>query len=73
MTPWPADYAEQFWRAYPRRVARKPALRALDAIRRSGAVQFEVIMAGLRQYAAEQSGTDPRFVLHATSWLNQER
>ncbi len=72
VTDWPADYAEQFWRLYPRRVARKPALRALDAIRRAG-VSFEVIMAGLRQYAGEQAGTNPKFIAHAATWLNEER
>jgi hypothetical protein len=70
---WPAEYANQFWRAYPRRVAKKPAMEALERLRRSGDVTFTALLAAVERYAESVRGTDPKYVCHASTWLNQER
>jgi hypothetical protein len=55
---WPADFAEQFWRLYPRRVAKKAALAALARVRRSGEVAFPDLLAAVERYADSVVGKD---------------
>lgn len=64
---WPEDFRERFWQQYPRKVGRKPALTKLDAIRRSGVVTFDRLMAGV----AKIPSSEPRFIPHPTTWLNR--
>lgn len=63
---------EQFWDRYPRRVAKKAALkiwmRMSDEQRRQA---IAVIDDHTRMWIAEGRGT--RTIPHATTWLNQER
>lgn len=59
-----------FWAIYPRHVARIAAERAWKQ-----AVKIEApekIIAAARAYAF-QCGNDPRFILHASTFLNQQR
>jgi hypothetical protein len=70
---WPSDYAEQFWSAYPRKVAKKPSLKTLDKIKKEGNTDFYVIMLGLKNYIHAKRETEPQFILHAKTWLNEER
>ena len=70
---WPPDYAEQFWRAYPRRVAKKAALRALERVRRSGEFSFSALLAAVDRYAAATASKDIQFVAHPATWLNHGR
>jgi hypothetical protein len=70
---WPADFAEQFWRAYPRRVAKKVAMAALKRVRQSGEVAFTDLLAAVERYAESVAGQDPQYVAHAATWLNQWR
>lgn len=71
MSDWPKDYQEQFWQAYPRRVARKAAMRILDRLKKSGEVTWERLMSGVANYAAQRK--DMQFTCHPTTWLNQGR
>jgi hypothetical protein len=66
---WPKDYRERFWNAYPRKTARKPALKVLDRIFKSDAVSFAAIMAGISRIPIGEA----RFVPHGATWLNAER
>lgn len=70
---WPSNYAEQFWNIYPRRVAKKAAVRALEKVRKSGEVNFARLMQGVRMYAAAVHGKDMQYVAHPATWLNQGR
>jgi|SRR5215831_18374610 len=70
---WPADFAERFWAAYPRRVAKKAAMRALDRVRRLGEVEFPALLEAVALYAESVAGKDLQFVAHASTWLNQGR
>ena len=70
---WPADYAEQFWCAYPRRIAKKAAMRALERARRSNEVAFTELMAAVERYASAVAMKDIQFVAHAATWLNGGR
>ncbi len=68
---WPSDYRQRFWLAYPRRVGKQAAMRALDTVRQQGRVGFRELMAGVERYAA--AGLDPQFVKHPERWLRDGR
>lgn len=70
---WPRDYEEQFWENYPRRVAKKAAMKALDKVRKSGECPFEVLLSAVKFYARSVVGKDMKFVAHPASWLNAGR
>jgi hypothetical protein len=67
---WPADYAEQFWQAFPNKIGRKDALRKLENVGKSGKVSFLHLMAALYRYAGK---TDDRPFCNPATWINQER
>lgn len=68
---WPEDFQAQFWELYPRKVAKKPAIKRLVAIMKSDAVSFFDIMTGLKRYI--QLGLEDEFIAHPATWLNEER
>lgn len=59
-----------FYDAYPLKKARDGALKAYIAARNRGATH-EQIMAGCLRYAGEKRGSDPRYIKHPATWLNQ--
>lgn len=67
---WPADYWQQFWAAYPRRKAPDAAKRALDKVRKSGKVDFAVILAAVEVYSHETRNRAKEHIAHPATWLN---
>jgi uncharacterized protein YdaU (DUF1376 family) len=67
---WPEDAAEQFWSAYPNKVARTAALAALAAVRAKRVVTWDDLMAGVMAYAAK---ADDRRWMNPKNWLEGER
>jgi hypothetical protein len=65
-------FEEQFWPTYPRKVARRRALKRAVAIATTEAIRAE-IMTGLRRQLPKFTQTEERFIPHAASWLNGER
>lgn len=65
---WPADFREQFWKAYPRKSAKLAAMKALEAVRKRGAVTWDRLLSTVAAYAAT---ADPQFTKHPATWLNQ--
>lgn len=69
---------EEFWKIYPSRQnhqnPKKPARDKFRAAVKSG-TDPGAIIAGARQYAenVKATGTDPKFVAQAATWLNQRR
>ena len=61
---------DEFWRAYPRRVAKAGARAKWDAVVKRG-IDPAMLLAGAQRYATERAGTDPRYTKHPTTWLNQ--
>lgn len=59
-----------FWRAYPRKVGKAPALKAYRAARRK--VDMATIASALRVFAAAMAGRDPDKIPHPATWLNRE-
>jgi hypothetical protein len=70
---WPTDFADQFWRVYPRRVAKRAAMAALERVHRSGEVAFPTLLEAVERYAESVAGKDIQFVAHPATWLNQGR
>lgn len=65
------DGFTEFWSNYPRKVAKKAALKAWRNARKEASK--EDIIAGGIFYAVLSSREDPRFIPHAATWLNQGR
>jgi len=60
-----------FWRAYPRRVAKGAARKAFAKAIKNG-VEPAAIIEAARRYAAERAGEEARFTKHPSTWLNGE-
>ena len=59
------------YKAYPRKVARGAAIRAIKrALRKEG---FEVLMEAVTEYAKAREGQDRQFTPYPATWFNQER
>lgn len=66
---WPKDHAEVFWSRYPLKVGRKKALEALEKVRKVH-IPWPRLLEGLDRYAASVAGKEPKYIKHATTWLN---
>lgn len=66
---------DEFWKLYPRKVAKAPAQKAWKARVRTETLARQVITALRRHIAAHQWHDKARlqYVPHAASWLNAER
>jgi hypothetical protein len=65
------DDFDAFWRAWPRKVGRGQAERAYkSALKRA---PHDAIMAGLSRQLPKLRSTDPKYVPHASTWLNGMR
>ena len=69
---------DEFWSTYPRKLNKAQALKAYNkAIKRLSDAGFkdgpEIIRRAAHEYAEYARGTEPRFICHAATWLNQSR
>ncbi|CAN7313584.1 hypothetical protein LJR220_001666 [Bradyrhizobium sp. LjRoot220] len=64
---------EQWWKQYPRRVARGAAKKAFKRVLAQKIASPDQLLAGVMRYAAERVGEDPQYTAHGASWLNAER
>lgn len=63
---------EQFWKQYPRKVAKRAALAAFNRLTREEQIQaVEAIEQHLAYWKLKATETD--FIPHASTWLNQGR
>lgn len=66
------DPFEVWWKFVPRKVAKAQARRAFAAaLKRTGSLQ--VLIEGIRRFAATVAGTEDRFIAHPATWLNGDR
>lgn len=68
------EYEEEFdraWRNYPRRTARKRALRAYQATRRKN-VPAEVLRIAVETYAARRRGEPQEFTMHGSTFFGPD-
>lgn len=68
--PWPSDYRDWFWRLYPKKVEKKPAMAALDRVHASDKTPWEAIVAGIE---ALISHVDAQYHPAPHRWLRDER
>jgi hypothetical protein len=68
----PTDvFALQIYEAYPRKVAKKAALKSIKSALK--AVSPEALLEKTVAYAKAVEGADMQFVPHPSTWFNQER
>jgi hypothetical protein len=60
----------EFYRVYPRHVARGAAERAYRRVIKNGEATEADLLAGAMRYAAAQAGKDQTYTKHPTTWLN---
>jgi hypothetical protein len=67
----PTDgFAEKIYESYPRKVARKSALRAIkNALKKE---DHEALLQKTIAYAKAREGADPQFTPHPATWFNRE-
>jgi hypothetical protein len=63
------DGFDRWYSAYPRRTARRQALKAYKQARKRGAT-VEILLDGAERYAAQRAGQDPQFTKYPATWLN---
>jgi len=62
---------EQVYEAYPRKIARPKAIKAIiKAIKAHGG---SAILLATQSYAAAVSGKEKQFIPHPSTWFNEER
>lgn len=64
------DYFEDFWKAYPKKVAKEDAIRAWSKIKMDEATLANILKAIKDQGLASQ---EKKFVPHPATWLNKKR
>lgn len=65
------DRFAEFWTAYPRKTDKTKSRKAWDKATKNTEPAF--LIAAAQQYANSKRGTEQRFILHASTWLNGER
>src|SRR5699024_5574378 len=63
---------EDFWNAYPRKIAKKEAMKKFAKAVKDG-TDPNTIIAGAKTYAASVVGKERKYIAHPTTWLNQGR
>lgn len=66
------DRFPEFWATYPRKIAKRAAVKAWQSAMKRGD-DPDLIISVARRYSAEKSHTEMRHVAHASSWLNGRR
>ena len=59
---------ETWWTAVPRKVGKDAAKKSYISARRTA--DAGTLLAGIRRYASERAGQDPRYTKHPATWLN---
>lgn len=69
-SPFDAEFAEA-WVVYPRKLARKAALKAYQTRRRAG-VPADELLTATRNYADAKRGSDEKFILHGSTFFGPD-
>jgi hypothetical protein len=72
----PEELGNEFavwYAACPLKKAPARARKAYRAALKRPGVSHALLLARIRDYAAEVAGTDPRYIAHPATWLNDER
>ena len=64
---------EEFWSAYPRRPNSSKKNAFIKYKKAINKISKEDLLKATKQFALSQKNTDPKFIPHAYTWLNQER
>jgi uncharacterized protein YdaU (DUF1376 family) len=70
VSDWPTDFENQFWQAYPRRVGKQAAMRALGRVKKTNAVPWASMLLAINKFSTWAASKETRFVKHPATWLN---
>jgi hypothetical protein len=62
------EFESEIWPAYPRKSGKGHALKAYRSARKRAS--FDAILAGVKRYASERAGEDPKFTKQAQGWFS---
>ena len=62
---------EAIYQAYPRRVGKQAALKAIEKARDH--ISYSELLAAVTEYAAAVSGSDKQYIPHPATWFNNRR
>jgi hypothetical protein len=71
VTPKVGDVALSIYEAYPRKVAKPAALKAIS--RALKGIDAAKLLELTQAYAKSQEGADPQYIPHPATWFNQQR
>jgi hypothetical protein len=71
--PGSDDQFEQFWRKFPRKIAKKYARGIFRRVMQSGEVELDRLLKAVDDYARSVRGKDLQYVCHPSTWLAQGR
>lgn len=63
------DLFEEFWKEFPNNKSKAQSLKAYKSALKK--ISHEELVAGAKKYS-KVCGSEPRFIKHASSWLNGE-
>lgn len=66
---WPADYREQFWKAFPRRTKKDTAMKALEKVAKAGKTRWADLINAIERYKLSRD-VQRGCVMHPATWLN---
>jgi hypothetical protein len=67
---WPTDFEHQFWQAYPRKIGKQAAMRALARVKKTKAVPWASMLLAINKFSTWAASKETRFVKHPATWLN---
>ena len=68
------EQAMALYKAYPRKVARGAALKAIrKALLSKDSIGFDALMDAVQEYAKAKEGQERQYIPHPSTWFNQER
>lgn len=64
---------EEFWQAYPRKIGKAAAAKKFESLVKKRVAPVDELITGAMRYGAATTNTEPQFICHPTTWLNQGR
>jgi hypothetical protein len=65
------ETAEAIYQEYPRKVAKKPGIKAIEKALKTNTAPF--LIERTKMFAADVKGKDKQFIPHSATWFNEER
>ena len=68
-----SDHFDDFWKECRRKIGKKKAQQLYEKIIKNGEAQESELLKSMKKYNDNNKGTEEKFILHPSTWLNQAR